>query len=121
MKIRNGFVSNSSSSSFILRGIEITKADFLEAIGKTEDELNEKYSGFYDYIESKLKLCTFPNDEDDYDVINIGEDLGSVDNGEVRAIKEFSENDDTKLRTKLEKAGFKVDKIKTYIMGTSNY
>jgi len=47
MKIRMGFVSNSSSSSFCIYGMEMDKEDLLKIIGKTEEE----FGGMYDSLE----------------------------------------------------------------------
>ena len=49
MKIRNSFVSNSSSSSFILIGIEIT---------------NEEYEANKEYIRKNKLDLVYENDED---------------------------------------------------------
>ena len=40
MKIRSGFVSNSSSSSFILRGIKIKKEELIQKLKISKDELD---------------------------------------------------------------------------------
>ena len=48
MKIRAGFVSNSSSSSFILRGIPVTREKLIEALKISQEEIDN--CGDEDYI-----------------------------------------------------------------------
>jgi len=52
MKIRQGFVSNSSSSSFCIYGISMDKSDMMDALIKkgiaTEDDLSD---GLYEYLD----------------------------------------------------------------------
>jgi hypothetical protein len=59
MKVRNGFVSNSSSSSFVAVGWEAT------------DELKEKIFQYY--------LKKFPNNEDECSIEDIYEVLDKID------------------------------------------
>ena len=59
MRLRNGFVSNSSSSSFIIAGISLEEKELARRLGiSVEDaEENEIEAGesLYDIIEDKLK------------------------------------------------------------------
>lgn len=83
MKIRNGFVSNSSSSSFIIRGIEITD-DIISKLNFTESELE-----IYNDTE---------NDDYIYDVSNIvNKKLKSLDiklDCEYEMIDEYNESEE---------------------------
>jgi hypothetical protein len=50
MKIRAGFVSNSSSSSFILRGVKTTKDELIKALKISQEEIDECGGGDYEII-----------------------------------------------------------------------
>lgn len=96
MKIRNGFVSNSSSSSFLIYGCEITT----EHINQITSILNKKIDGsyddyFYDYIYGDL--CELIKNKDihiysccDGENIYIGRSWDQIDDNETG--KQFKEN-----------------------------
>ena len=39
MKVRNGFVSNSSSSSFIMRGMKLFTSDVIKTLGSLKEKV----------------------------------------------------------------------------------
>lgn len=81
MKIRQGFVSNSSSSSFVILGAKITKSDAMKFIprkdGETKDDYDER---FYDEAcdfslkEGKTEISIIQNDSEYF--IGLGCDVG---------------------------------------------
>ena len=77
MKIRGGFVSNSSTSCFIIRGIQINIDEFLKALKLPAQEDIEE--DMYSYLEDKIDNIEFDYREDS-GTLTIGEGMGSVYN-----------------------------------------
>ena len=84
MKIRFGFVSNSSSSSFVIRGIKVT-IDQIKKVCKIDDELDDPYELtqlFNKYTEKKkidLTIAIDSSYELDGAEAVIGKDFGSFE------------------------------------------
>jgi len=92
MKIRHGFVSNSSTSSFIFVGFAVPQKDFdikdflLNGLGIGEEEL-KKYNNLEDNIfdildEYSLRECLVYSEDDGSptkDTILIGREIDSID------------------------------------------
>ena len=98
MKIRNGFVSNSSSSSFVLFGIRVNGAKLEEVYG--ED--------FYDLAEEDGFSVVSDEGRGGYligEYFNAGEDIVEIDLQSVKI---------NKLENKLKEKGFEFDKFKLF-------
>lgn len=117
MKIRCGFVSNSSSSSFAVFGIKLTHSQFLESQGlKEEDDFYEKK----EYQEVMKKLQEYFKDDiiivDSFTHYYIG--YGSRTSSEYSYLlpdKEFVPVDVDKLKKKLAKFNLKSKEFGLFI------
>lgn len=125
MKIRQGFVSNSSSSSYIIRGVVITEEEAI-ALSKSGKELSDGYDlrdamddmfPFYSAITAfERRNCFEGDDETGYIV---GKSLGSLDDGSFTEIRDFSEDEDAELLTTLSELGV-FGTLRTYVKMVSN-
>jgi hypothetical protein len=105
MKIRQGFVSNSSSTSFLLYGIVVEESELFEKYKSelTPEELEEWENGDFDeqyFVEQKIGegySVKHPYESDSY---YIGKSWDEIKNEQTR--KEFTEE----IENRLSKLGF---------------
>jgi len=100
MKIRSGFVSNSSSSSFLIYGV------YLDSIQEFNPDPDDEDFDIYDYLYDKCRKldldCHRP-----YDATYIGKSWNEVGDNETG--KEFKERTEAAIRKLLDG---KVEKVK---------
>lgn len=121
MKTRKGFVSNSSSSSFVIRGLKISAEKVIEKLNL--ENFDDEYDSF-ESIQSELKeFCVEPDGNYfgglDYSTLIIGENILNLEDGEVTELKNRTVEEDEKLLYKLEQYGL-YGELKTYIQFVSN-
>jgi hypothetical protein len=121
MKIRNGFVSNSSSSSFVIRGIKITEEE-LQKIGipmKNKDDI----WGIRNYLQTtygikmSVETTRYYFGGDPTGEFIIGKEIGELGDGVVSEIPDCNDGD---IIEDLKKAGILVNKLSTFIQYVSN-
>ena len=128
MKVRNGFVSNSSSSSFIIRGMKLTTDEIIKTLNIPQSEIDELQEDEYELMEllgSKFDGFSVEPDGNffggqDYETLVIGEYVGDLDDGEVMELQEFTPEDDAKILAKFEALGFTDKSLRTYVQMISN-
>ena len=123
MKIRNGFVSNSSSSSFIIRGIKIGEKQLAESLGISVDQedLMDECAIKLMKIKSKLEVQStrYYFDGDHTGEVVIGFNT-NVEDGCVIELQDDNERDE-KIKAELNKIGVnRVDKLSTFFQYISN-
>lgn len=103
MKVRAGFVSNSSSSSFCIYGTSMDLSDVIEKIKESnlvpEEKLermeeNDEWYNLGELLEKKTGLSTYQSENDFW----IGREWSDIDDDETG--RQFKEN----VKAKLEKA-----------------
>ena len=124
MKIRNGFVSNSSSQSFMIRGVLLKYEAVGMVLGINLDKM-ELYEIERILKQKSINLDTLSpryyfGGENTKDII-LGISLDSLEDSEVREItdKELTANDD-KIKKELEKLNMKPESLSTFIQYISN-
>lgn len=124
MKIRTGFVSNSSSSSFIMRAAKFEKDELIKALNLTEEEIENEGYDFLELIADKVSEFNLSVEgtgnyfgDMDYDTLIIGKSMGDLPDGEVVEIGDSTE--DEEILANLQELGL-TGTLKTYVQMVSN-
>lgn len=124
MKIRSGFVSNSSSSSFVIRGAKFKIDDIAKRLGinPNTSDLYEELTCKFTYGNGKVGIKStryyFDTNSGNKEDVIVGVRIADLDDGVVSVIPDV---DDIKVKQKIEnKIGPINQKLKTYIQFVSN-
>lgn len=135
MKIRNGFVSNSSSSSFVIRGVRMKKEELLKLFNITEGNLNVQdfdsretaisealmSYGCFNQQDLSIEDTKFYFDGEPTDDMIVGISICRLEDGEVTELPEVNDNE---IKEKIEKQlKTKIGKLSTFVqfVGNDNY
>jgi len=124
MKVRIGFVSNSSSQAFVIRGIKVELGILARALGISGD-CDDLEDAVYKRVKKPLEVYStrffFDMSHDGLNDPNlhmvVGKSLGDLEDGVVTRI---SEPNDEEVKRLLEKIGLRPNTIATYIQYISN-
>ena len=119
---RNGMINNTSSSSFIVRGMKFSTEDILEALNINKVEYSSAGDGFdmHNFISDKLDGFYINYDGGnfsnivDYKTLIIGEKVKGFDDGNIIENDDPTPEEDKLLYDKFEAIGLK-GILKTYI------
>lgn len=143
MKIRHGFVSNSSSSSFVFRGIKVPFKTFLKTFDIDVENYDEETNSdcFEDFLSdemkkklpksSKLEVVStaytgqYLEDSTEYtkSPVIIGYSLKDMDEGAYEEVPELSLEKEQKLINELLELPLKLnmDNLKTFVKFEAGY
>ena len=129
MRTRNALVSNSSSSSFIIRGIKVDVRDFCKFIGlneidKEKDDIDQIRKFLVTEFQVKdMELVPFKNYfqfEEPYEDMIIGlKAKVSFNDGEIVEMKP-TDLVDTDVKLRLVKLGYENPPLSTFVQYVSN-
>ena len=122
MKFRVGFVSNSSSSSFILRGIRISEAELESLWNLKTIDANGKEVVLDSWIKARDFGLDIESTRDYFDGEETGEVVVGVDFGglEDGCVMELDQPDDEVVKQLLAKSGIIAEKLSTFAQYVSN-